>query len=290
MKQTTFVLICLLLSGLSACDIINPEESVPAFLYIEPFTLQTNAATQGSDSEKITEVWVTVNNEFLGAYQLPATVPVLMAGTADLYLEAGIKDNGIGSTPDIYPFYQPYETTVELLPEQTVTVQPTTAYDRNTRFALIEDFESGITVFRDTLLGNSGMSVSTADPFEGSYSGKISLSADDQVIELATIGSFTELTDQSPFVYLEVNYKSDVPVIFGLAGGAGTGDGNVVYDPGFNPKDTWNKIYFNLSGLLATSPYDSHKLALRAYIPTEDGQLTLNNATVCLDNIKLVHF
>lgn len=290
MKYTTIGLICLLAMGFLTCDIINPEESIPAFLYIEPFTLQTNELEQGSASEKITEVWVTVNDEFLGAYQLPATVPVLMSGEADLFLEAGIKDNGIGSTPEIYPFYQAYETTITLMPDQTVTVSPTTSYDRNTRFALIEDFETGTTVFQDTLLGNSGLQASNTEPFEGNFSGKIQLSTDDPVIELATIGTFTDLTDRTPFVYLEVNYKSDAPVVFGLAGSSGPGDVNVVFEPGFNPKATWNKIYFNLSGLLATSPYAGHKLALRAFIPTENGQLTLNNATVCLDNIKLVHF
>ncbi|PHN07083.1 hypothetical protein CRP01_07575 [Flavilitoribacter nigricans DSM 23189 = NBRC 102662] len=290
MRYITYCILILTATFCLQCDIINPEETVPAFLYIEPFSLQTDELVQGSASEKITEVWVTVNDEFLGAYQLPATVPVLMSGEAEIFLEAGIKDNGIGSTPEIYPFYQPYETTVTLMPDQTTTISPTTSYSRDTRFALIENFESGTSVFRDTLLGNSGLQVSSTDPFEGSYSGKIRLSADDPVVELATIGAFTELTDRSPFVYLEVNYQSDAPVIFGLAGGAGTSNPNIVFDPGFNPKASWNKIYFNLSALLATSPYDSHKLALRAFIPTEDGQLTLNNATVCLDNIKLVHF
>ena len=290
MKHTNLGLLILLAVCFLRCDLINPEEPLPAFLYIEPFILQTDELVQGTDSEKITEVWVTVNDEFLGAYSLPATVPVLILGEVDLYLEAGIKDNGIGSTPEIYPFYQAYETSVTLMPEQTTTISPTTSYDRNTRFALIEDFETGTSVFQDTLLGNSGMQVSSTNSFEGTYSGKIQLTTDDPVIELASIGSFTDLTDLSPFVYLEVNYQSDAPVIFGLAGGAGTSNPNIVFDPGFNPKASWNKIYFNLSGLLATSPYDRHKLALRAYIPTENGQLTLNNATVCLDNIKLVHF
>lgn len=272
------------------CDIINPDESIPSFLRIEAFTLQTDPLVQGSADEKITEVWVTVNDEFLGVYQLPATVPVLMSGNANLFLEAGIKDNGIGSTPQIYPFYEAYTTTVELIPEQTVTVNPIISYNRDTRFALIEDFESGTSVFRDTLFGNTGMGVSSTDPFEGSYSGKIRLDEDAPVIELATIDFFDALTSRSPLVYLEINYRSDVPVIFGLVGINSSGTPDIVYDPGFNPKSDWNKIYFNLGGLLATSPYDRHKLALQTYIPTENGQLTLNNATVCLDNIKLVHF
>lgn len=272
------------------CDIINPEEAVPAFLQIETFELQTDPRVQGSASNKITEVWVTVNDEFLGAYQLPATVPVLMTGSVQVYLEAGIKDNGIGSTPDIYPFYRPYQTQVDLIPDQTVNLRPTTTYDPDTRFAMIEDFETGLTPFQDTILGMGGMKVGTEDVFEGTYSGKISLTKDDPIIELATLGNFIDLTERSPLVYLEVNYKSDVPVIFGLIGNNGPNDRNAVFDPGFNPKETWNKIYFNLSGILATSPYDKHQLGLRAFIPSENGQFTLNNATVWLDNLKLVHF
>lgn len=259
-------------------------------MYIEPFRLQTDEILQGSADEKITEVWVTVEDQFLGVYQLPATVPVLLAGEVDVFLEAGIKDNGIGSTPEIYPFYEPYQVQVNLLPEETVSISPTTSYTSNTRFAFIEDFESGSTIFQDTLLGNVGMNANSTDPFEGNFSGKIQLSTDNPIVELATIQTYSELTDRSPMVYLEVNYRSDIPVIFGLVGSTGPGEQNAAFDPGFNPKATWNKIYFNLSGLLATSPFDRHQLGLRAFIPTENGQLTLNNATVCLDNIKLVHF
>lgn len=290
MKQKIYLLASLAGFIFLQCDLINPEEAVPAYLFIEPFILQTDNATQGSASEKITEVWVTVGDEFLGAYTLPATVPVLRAGEVNVFLEAGIKDNGIGSTPEIYPFYQPYEIQVSLEPGQTVNIAPQTAYDRNTRFALIEDFETGNTIFQDTLLGNTGMSVSAVEPFEGNFSGKILLNTDNPVLEIATNAAFADLTDLSPLVYLEVNYRSEVPVIFGLVGGRNTVNQSAVFDPGFNPKSTWNKIYFNLSSLLATSPFDSHLLALRAFIPAENGQLTLNNATVCLDNIKLVHF
>lgn len=290
MKQSIIVLFGLCCLLFVHCDLINPEEAVPAYIHIEPFSLQTELSMQGSASHKITEGWLTVNDEFLGVYQLPATVPVLLAGSVNIFLEAGIKDNGIGSTPDIYPFYQPYQIQVELSPNQTTTIIPTTRYEQGAQFAFIEDFETGTTIFQDTLLGAGGLKVSSVEPFEGNFSGKIELTTDDPVIELATISEFAGLTDRSPLVYLEVNYKSDVPVIFGLIGGKGTAGQNAVFDPGFNPKNTWNKIYFNLSGILATSPFDAHQVGLKAYIPKENGQLTLNSATVWLDNLKLVHF
>ncbi|MEZ4990438.1 MAG: hypothetical protein R2824_08500 [Saprospiraceae bacterium] len=287
-RQSIFILlpVCLLLQ----CDLINPDESVPAFILINPFELQTDPGVQGSASHKITEGWLTVNGEFLGAYQLPATVPVLMEGPADVVVEAGIKDNGISTTPDIYPFYSPYETSVTLIPDETATVNPKVSYDRNTKFSFIEDFESGATLFQDLLQGQTGLTVSDEDVFEGSYSGRIELTDTDPVVEVATLNEYPGLTDQSPYVYLEVNYRSEAPVIFGLIGGRGTSSRNSVYDPGFNPKETWNKIYFNLSGLLATSPFDAHQIGLQAYLPTENGQFTTSQATVWLDNIKLVHF
>ena len=205
MKQSVFLL--LMLSGLLClqCDLINPEESVPAFLHIEAFTLQTDGPSQGSASHKITEGWLTVNDEFLGVYRLPATVPVLMEGNVRIYLEAGIKDNGIGSTPQIYPFYSPFETQVELLPEQTVQINPQTSYEPGTQFAFIENFESGSTIFQDVLFGAGQVEVSSNDPFEGSFSGKIQLSMDDPLLEVATIQAFPALADQSPQVYLEVD-------------------------------------------------------------------------------------
>jgi hypothetical protein len=282
LRSLLFLLpVCLLLQ----CDLVNPDESVPAFLQINPFELQTDPGRQGSASHKITEGWITVNGEFLGAYALPAVLPVLMQGPADVTVEAGIKDNGISTTPDIYPFYSPFKTSVNLVPDETVVIDPKVSYDPNTEFAFIESFEAGLTLFQDLIAGQTGLTVSDEEVFEGSLSGKIELSTDNPLIEVATLNEYRGLTDQSPFVYLEVNYRSDAPVIFGLIGGRGTSSRNSVYDPGFNPKDSWNKIYFNLSGLLATSPFDAHQIGLRAFLPAESSQ-----ATVWLDNIKLVHF
>ena len=283
-----------LLGGISfffyQCNFINPEEATPSFIRIEAFNLTTNPEVQGSASEKITEAWLTVNGNFLGAYRLPSIVPVLVEGPAEILLEAGIKDNGIASTPDIYPFYSTYETQIELIPEQTITISPNISYLPDTRFSFIDDFESGTSIFQDVLLGNGAVNVTDTEVFEGSFSGQIDLSEADPILEVATINAYNDLTARSPFVYLEVNYKSEVPVVFGLVGRDASNTPTTVFEPGFNPKDSWNKIYFNISGILATSPFDTHQIALQAFIPVENGQITLNNAKVYLDNIKLVHF
>ncbi|NJL74770.1 MAG: hypothetical protein HC892_06765 [Saprospiraceae bacterium] len=61
-----------------SCDLINPAESIPAYLYITPFEFEIeNTLRQGTGDQKITEAWVSIDGEFLGTYSLPALVPIL---------------------------------------------------------------------------------------------------------------------------------------------------------------------------------------------------------------------
>lgn len=284
----------LLVLTFGGCDIINPAEEVPAYLYIHPFTLQTNPATQGSPSQRITDAWLFVNDEFLGAYSLPAVVPVLASGTADIRIEAGIKDNGVNSTPEIYPFYKPFSTTIDLTPGVADTIHPNTTYLSEAKFAFIEGFENNNQQFRDLRQGADANRIQlgpTYEAFEGSHSALIVLDTINPVVELATADAFSGLQNQSVYVYLEVNYKSDVPVVFGAIGREnGAGPEVKVYDPGFLPRDDWNKIYFNLSGLLFESKFDKCQIGLYAYIPIVNGSFQRTEARIWLDNIKLVYF
>ncbi len=282
---------CLLAFGMMSCEIINPEEDIPAYLYLEEFQLNTDANAEGSDSEKITEGWLSVDGQFLGAYSLPALVPVLATGEREISLQAGIRDNGISRTPEVYPFYQIYRTTLSLSANKVDTVSPRTSYSDRTRFAFIDDFDRGPTEFQDIRIGSSenAMRAEETMVFEGQASGRIRLDADNPAVELATVTRYGDLTENSPFVYLEVNYKSDVPVIFGLIGYQATfpGPGTPLFDPGFRERDDWNKIYFNLSPLIANSNFDEFQVALQAVLPPDSG---VEEAFIWFDNIKLVHF
>ena len=104
MKQTNVLaaLAALLLLVASACDEAEP---IPGYLSIPEYRIQVADPDHGSSSSDVTEVWVFIDNAFLGVYDLPAMVPVKEVGTITVRLEAGIHDNGIGQVPDIYPFY-----------------------------------------------------------------------------------------------------------------------------------------------------------------------------------------
>ncbi len=276
-------------AGLSSCDIINPEEQVPAYLDVQPFTLNTSIGAQGSESEKITEVWVFVDGVYLGVYDLPATVPVLNYGPTEIRLEAGIKDNGISDTPEIYPFYEPYTVTLNLEADKTETIQPTTRYSAESKFAFIEDFEdTRPRIFTESIFENADLERTQVDVFEGNYSGHFSLVRDTRpLVEITSALEFNGLQDGGVFVYLEVNYKSDAPVAWGIAGVRNTAAGQEqFYDPGFLSSTEWNKIYLNLSPLIFESQIEDYKIALQAFLT----ETSPDSSNVYLDNIKLVHF
>jgi hypothetical protein len=103
-------------------------------------------------------------------------------------------------------------------------------------------------------------------------------------MEVASRLSYSGLLDGGVYAYLEVNYRSEAPVIFGIIAPE-LGNYNRYYDPGFLPKDTWNKIYFNLGPVIFNSREEEYQIAFQALLPTDR-----DSARVWIDNIKLVHF
>lgn len=283
------------LLALNSCDIINPEEEIPAYLKIDAVDIQV-VQGQGTASQNITDVWLSVDGDFLGVYPIPATIPILEKGEHLISIQPGIKDNGINATPDIYPFFAPYEVTVDLKENETHTLEPEFRYGDNVKFAFIEEFEGNGHIFQEMRIGDENedeiiLSSLPEDVFEGEHSAMVKLDTGATVIEIGTISRYM-LGENGYQTYLEVNYKSDVPVFFGLIGYefVGSFGGEPLYENGFQESSNWKKIYFNLAKAVLTEGYEEYQVGFQAFIPQEDGNYTLDSARVLLDNIKLVHF
>lgn len=290
MKTIYYITTLFFLFSYPACDVINPTEDIPSYLYVPAFPLNTNA-TQGTNSNKITDVWVSIGDQFQGVYSLPALIPVLATGEQTILLEPGIKDNGIGDKGRVYPFYQSFQAKLTLTPNEVDTLRPVTFYRSETRFAFIENFEQGSSIFQDLISGNDFNKIRSTKEgaFEGS-SGIITLDKNNPTVTLGTSNRYNNLTAKNVNVYLELNYKSEADVIFGVVAYKNGAAINTSYDPGFRARADWNKIYFNISALVASSNYDEYKIVLQAALPSLNNVFTKDKASVWLDNIKLVHF
>ena len=265
-----------------SCD---NEDAIPAYIQIDEYQITANAATQGSNSHNIQDVWVYANNNLIGAFNLPATIPILEEGSVDIIIDPGIRDNGISASPRIYPYYTRYETTVELISEQVTAVTPSSTYTSDLKFVFKEDFEESNIFSIDRDMDNlTRMGQTSVGAIEGT-AGVLDLSTAHPINEVATNIAYSNLPlTGSVDVYLELNYKADVDFAIGLIGYDDFGAIQVFYSHVLTAKGEWNKAYLNFTEVLFNSRMNSYQVAFLAGLP--DG---LSEAKVLVDNVKLVH-
>ena len=99
------VLIILLIVVFSSCKKDQFKAEIPSYIHIESIDLETDSF-EGSDSQNLTDAWVTMDGNFLGAFELPCTIPILSDGAHEFRVSSGIKANGISATRIIYPFFE----------------------------------------------------------------------------------------------------------------------------------------------------------------------------------------
>lgn len=268
----------------SACEVINPAEPVPAYLKIDSLHLQTDYNTQGSATSSFTDVWVVVNNTYLGTYEYPGTYPVIGDGAAKISLRAGIVVNGVNSNRAPYLKVLPYDTTVQLGSNQTINLQARFNYLPGTIFAQLEDFDDASI----SLVSNGGSSAqlnitSSGDPdaFENN-SGSVLLDENHSYFEVASSDTF-QLLHTVP-VFIELNYKCESEFSIGLY--VNTAAGVVDYPlVGVRASSVWKKIYVNATELNGVVPEGlAYKVYLRAQKPGN-----FNSSRIFFDNLKVLY-
>jgi hypothetical protein len=127
---------------LASCEKFKGDQQVPAYLSIDSIYIYTDYATQGSTSQNITDAWVYVDGQFIGAFELPAKFPVLEMGIHKVEVMAGIKKNGISATRWAYEYYAPIIYNVKFgIDSLTKMHTLKTTYSTSANFLWKEDFE-----------------------------------------------------------------------------------------------------------------------------------------------------
>jgi hypothetical protein len=149
---------------LSGCVKNNPD---PSWIEINQFTIESNPQLTGGEGKLtdhgLTNAWVYVNEKLIGVFELPCKVPILMTGTAHVRLYPAILKNGSSATKHIYPFTDSYETTIELVQNGSVTINPITRYKTGTTF-WVEDFEGSSVKLADGTNTQTSMLVDSDGP------------------------------------------------------------------------------------------------------------------------------
>ena len=152
MKRSWVIFIILCWS----CEAFDRPEKIPSFIHVDEFDFDITHSSQGSASEKITDVWVYVDGSIAGVYELPSTIPLHFEGNHALKLHPGIKQNGISVDRTKYPFYKPYIVDVNLIPDSIIPLYPETEYEEQL-YIWLEDFEDPQSKFETFIISDTDL-------------------------------------------------------------------------------------------------------------------------------------
>jgi len=297
-----------ILSLLGSCQKFESDQTVPAYIRIDSIILQTNYEEEGAPTSNITDAWVYINDEALGAYELPAVFPVLANGLTTVRVDPGIEINGIAALRTPYPFYQPITQEVMLVEGEEVNLNNdtlyydgeevpytmTTGYYDNLEFVWMEDFEDPSLSLDST--SKSMIDITRTNPANSpeaflsdysKYSGLMILTTDKWLIDVATNVGYEDgfvLPKLGQPVFLEVDFKNNN---YFTAGFYARELSQIIQSPvvNMNPTTEWKKIYINL-----TPGVSSQVNAIDFNIffgSTKEN--AVDEPRILIDNVKLIH-
>ncbi|PKP23539.1 MAG: hypothetical protein CVU06_07770, partial [Bacteroidetes bacterium HGW-Bacteroidetes-22] len=280
---------------LTSCSKFEGDQTVPAFIRVDSIGLKITSIDQGSKSAYISDAWIFVDDELIGAFELPCLVPVLYQGNHSVTVKPGIRLNGLINLRSAFPLFTSITQNLRLIPDSVTVVKgsvingkvtPMVQYAETTTIEVTEAFEDAFYVFDTTTNSQLDMSLTpsgTPFTFEGDHSGMVTLSDTLTYFEMYTDEKYT-LPRQSTPVFLEMDYMTSIPITIGVYSYSSS---EIIQHPVLVLTDMpkWQKVYVNLTPIVSSQ---TSATSFRIFIGAN--RLESDPAgTVYLDNIKLIH-
>lgn len=231
---------------------VDPPVKVPAYIQVDSFSFSTADST-GFNTQRITDVWLYVNNQIKGIYAVPTgIIPVLAEGESEIFLQPGVFADGIKANRVYYPFYSGWNTRQVLKKGKVVKLNPSFTYASGLKkpFLWYQDFEQSDSGTSRGRYGNVSLQrrshIGQSQQAFGLRYGVLETATGDDIIELSN-NIFIPLRQNGMPVYLEFDYKSTCAIQVGVEGYVGNSPPEGVYDLILRPTENWTKIYASLS-------------------------------------------
>ncbi|MBK8515882.1 MAG: hypothetical protein IPL55_06215 [Saprospiraceae bacterium] len=280
-KASLFGLIIILAS----CNLLDSERPVPFYLDLKNPSVNL-PASNSLDTHKITDVWVFDRGQIIGIFPLPALVPIEFSdSSSEITILAGIRDNGMNDQPVFYPFYKSLEKVIKASPNEIISIPLDFQYISNAKIPINESFETG-NCFTIAFDGQPQSFLTISDQFAtiGNKSALISLTNNNLILETGCSNRIKNGENARGKSYLELDYRGQGEIAVGVA----KISGNIIridYALYIPAKETWNKIYVNLTDKLSASDYNEYNIVL-SFRKTGLG----DESKIYIDNIKHIHF
>lgn len=278
---------------LSSCELFNPEEQLPAWIEVNSFTMVDNPLlNEGDLNADIQDVWLTIDGERIGTYELPARIPVLKEGAHQVVVAPGIIVSGTSALRDRYLYYDADTFDMELTADQTFVLKPITRYKNSTQLEvlLIEDFEDGDDRVSSTSASNAPFTRSADATFVkyGEGAGVMFLSDTVTNATIRTNGSLQ--LPQNGSVFMEVDVYSDYWVQWGVYVNSSVSDAAMDVYLMKPTSETWKKQYIGLQSTIDEAygysyPESFYLYAKAIYTPDS---LPVSGKMI-IDNVKVLY-
>ncbi len=270
---------------LSACE-LDPVIEKPSYIHIPDIAFNSNYPEHGTNSHRITDAWVYLNDNLIGAYQLPATFPVLAKDKGRIQVFPGVLLNGISSTRQVNPFYTGENFTPQFIPGKTDTLRPTSTYRTGTKFIWREDFELPGLTLKTSAASDTTLQRINNSPLVFEGNGALAMYVDNRAptLKSESINGFP-LPLRGSSAFLEVDVKNTTPLYMAIFVTASNGQSAEVPFAGINPSPVWRKLYMNLTPVVNAQPLNStYKMV---FFAKKESSAVVD--TVLIDNLKIVY-
>lgn len=284
-KHYQLLAVFIAIVALFSCKEEELQAEIPAYLEITNMSVLQDSTVV---SDNIEDVWVFIDDQLLGVFELPTTIPIQKTNKkVQLTIAGGIFKNALSNQRAIYPFYQSYQVDTIFNAEAVYSINPTVPYRGNTEFDEPwsgEDFESGINFEHSP---NSDTTfIRETDPelvFSGIASGAAYLDPGMTFFEASTPNfNRTEIPRGTSPVYMELDYRCSHDIVISVYVNNRSQQFSVV---NLRARASWNKAYIELAPVFSTL-FDAvnYSIAIGYSKPSED------EGFLMVDNIKLLHF
>lgn len=312
-SRALLIIIATIICAISfnSCDNFEGSQEIPAYIKIDGFKVVGNPNSsyeqgEGFLTSEISDVWVYVDNKFIGAYSFKGegdslVVPILAKGKHLIELEAGIKYNGMASTREAYKFYTSASDSINLVEGQTTEIPiKEIMYNSYATFSFLDFFEDSYLHFEncpstDSTITSCFMSEISGDSVRyGNHCGAMYMNSGDKEYKVMTKDSIT--CSNTNAMIMELDYHCNIPFEVGIYGRTSS-EANYQYISAMrlkaNEKDGWQsnskkgfqKVYIILGKVWGQLSYKTFHIYFNPKNPDK-----VNNGYVHIDNIKVIHY
>jgi len=294
-----FITLYILISTNIHCS-KNLLAEIPTYIEIQEFNYidhheETMPYASNYHSTKITDAWVTMDDQFLGVFEIPCKIPIhlshnMQSSSHSFDIYPGIKVNGIAASRAKYPFYKKFKLDTILARDSTLLLIPFTEYLDNAidklkgagSFEL--DSNTILSAQNNSQINCTNLSSNSATPiiqtnvvFQGTSSLAIHLND-----EQSYFHAITETMDLDGTTFLELNFKTSTTLNIGI----------IIVNSITEQKEElirlhatehWKKTYLDLTPLINEGNSDS---SFKIYFEACNSNNTTQS--IYIDNLKLM--